>query len=450
MTPIEYGPWTLLTDLGMIYALILIGKFIRVKVQFIQKLFIPPSLIAGFLGLALGPGGANILPFSSELSNYAGVLIALVFASLPLSSPKFTFKEVSKRVGPIWAFAQLGMILQWALVGLFGLFVLNVLWPQLHPAFGIMLPAGFYGGHGTAAAMGDAFSNLGWEEAKSLAMTTATVGILVGIILGVTFIKRATVKKESAFISDFSSLPNELRTGLTPLEQREESGTTTTSSISIESLGFHVAFLFLAAFMGYLLSQGVKAYYPRLEIPIFSASFIIALLMKKGLDATGVSDYICPKQINSLGSSFTDLLVACGVASIKLSVVVKYAIPLLVLVAFGVFVVWLTVFYLGKRLLPNYWFERSIFAWGWWTGTMAIGIALLRIVDPKTESNALDDYALAYLPIAPVEILIITFVPILFVSGYGAYFLLFLLLISALILFIAKRMGWWKSFKKEK
>ena len=30
---------------------------------------------------------------------------------------------------------------------------------------------------------------------------------------------------------------------------------------------------------------------------------------------------------------------------------------------------------------------------------MAMGIALLRIVDPKLSSKAMDDYAMAYLPI---------------------------------------------------
>ena len=48
---------------------------------------------------------------------------------------------------------------------------------------------------------------------------------------------------------------------------------------------------------------------------------------------------------------------------------------------------------------------------------MAMGIALLRIADPKMQSKAMDDYALAYLPCAPVEILLITFVPILFAAA---------------------------------
>ena len=438
-----YGPWTLFSYLWMIFGLLLVGKLIRVKIKFIQQLFIPPSLIAGFLGLALGPNGFGLLPFSDQLGTYAGVLIALVFASLPLSSPKFTFKEVSGRVGPIWAYAQLGMLLQWAIMGLFGLFVLKLVWPQLNSAFGIMLPTGFYGGHGTAAAIGDAFNSLGWDEAKSLGMTTATAGVVVAIILGLIMVKRAAIKGDTSFIKDFSELPDELRTGLTPPEKREDAGMSTTSSISIDTLAFHLAFVFLVAFIGYMLSQGVKFYYPKLEIPVFSAAFIVGLVFKKVFDATKVSDYICPRQTSRLSSTFTDLLVACGVASIKLSVVVKYAVPLIVLLLVGIFVAWVITFYLGKRLCKTFWFERSIFAWGWWTGTMAMGIALLRIVDPKLESKAMDDYALAYLPIAPVEILIITFVPVLFVNGMGVWLLLGLLLISAFILLLAKKMGWW-------
>ena len=89
-----FTPWVLLSDLGIISALLLVGKFIRVKVKLIQKLFIPPSLLAGVLGLALGPNGLGWLPLSGSMGTYAAVLIALVFGALPLSSPKFTVKEV--------------------------------------------------------------------------------------------------------------------------------------------------------------------------------------------------------------------------------------------------------------------------------------------------------------------------------------------------------------------
>ena len=47
--------WTLLVDIGIVSALLLVGKLLRAKVRFIQKLFVPPSLLAGFAGLVFGP-----------------------------------------------------------------------------------------------------------------------------------------------------------------------------------------------------------------------------------------------------------------------------------------------------------------------------------------------------------------------------------------------------------
>lgn len=438
-----FTPWVLLTDLGIISALLLVGKFIRVKVKLVQQLFIPPSLLAGVLGLAFGPNGLGWLPLSGSMGTYAAVLIALVFGALPLSSPKFTVKEVAGRVGPMWVFAQLGMLLQWALAGLFGLFVMKLIWPDLHDAFGVMLSTGFYGGHGTAAAIGEAFNGLGWDEAASLGMTTATVGVICAIIGGLICIKWAAKNKQTAFISDFADLPDELRSGLVPQEKRDTMGNATTSSISIEPLTFHLALVLLVAFLGYSMSVGVKQWYPQLELPVFSCAFIVGLVLKKIFDATNVTDYICPQITQRIGSMATDLLVAFGVASIKLGVVVKYAVPLVVLIIAGALMVFAVTFFFGRRLSKTYWFERTIFAWGWWTGTMAMGIALIRIVDPKLASKAMDDYALAYLPIAPVEILLITFVPIMFMNGMGLWLSLGCLALSGLLILLAIKMGWW-------
>lgn len=53
----DFTPWTLFVDTGIISVLLLLGKLMRVKIRFIQRLFIPPSLLAGFIGLSLGPHG---------------------------------------------------------------------------------------------------------------------------------------------------------------------------------------------------------------------------------------------------------------------------------------------------------------------------------------------------------------------------------------------------------
>ena len=79
---------------------------------------------------------------------------------------------------------------------------------------------------------------------------------------------------------------------------------------------------------------------------------------------------------------------------------------------------------------------------------MALGIALLRIVDPKSNSKTMENSALAYLPIAPLEIALITFMPILFTNGLGVWLLLGCLALAGVTILIAWRMKWFVSTKK--
>ena len=46
---------------------------------------LPASVLAGFLGLLLGPRVLGVLPFSDQLGTYASVLIAVVFGCLGLT-----------------------------------------------------------------------------------------------------------------------------------------------------------------------------------------------------------------------------------------------------------------------------------------------------------------------------------------------------------------------------
>ena len=414
-----FTPWTLFVDIGIISLLLLIGKWMRVKISWIQRLFIPPSLLAGFIGLAFGPFGFDILPLSNQTGTYAGILIAFIFGALPLTSQKSNGN--TSEIGRMWVYSQAGMLLQWAFGGLLGLLILNQIWP-LSAAFGITMPSGFCGGHGTAAAIGQAFGQLGFDEILTLAMTAATFGIVASVILGLIFVKWATKKKQTTYLADYSALPDELRTGLLPKEKRESMGESTCSSISIDSLSFNLAIICAIALGGYGVSKLAAHFMPGFELPVFSCAFVVGIIIKKLLDKTRASESICPQTVGHISGSMTDYLVAFGIASIKISVVIEYIVPLAILLLSGLVVTFIYVAVMAKKLMKECWFEKAIFTWGWFTGTMAMGIALLRVVDPKMKSRCLDSYALAYLFVAPVEIALITFAPVAFTNGYGLMF----------------------------
>ena len=414
-----FTPWTLFVDIGIISLLLLIGKWMRVKISWIQRLFIPPSLLAGFIGLTFGPFGFDILPLSNQTGTYAGILIAFIFGALPLTSQKTNGN--TSEIGRMWVYSQAGMLLQWAFGGLLGLLILNQIWP-LSAAFGITMPSGFCGGHGTAAAIGQAFGQLGFDEILTLAMTAATFGIVASVILGLIFVKWATKNKQTTYLADYSALPDELRTGLLPKDKRESMGESTCSSISIDSLSFNLAIICAIALGGYGISKLAAHFMPGFELPVFSCAFVVGIIMKKLLDKTRASESICPQTVSHISGSMTDYLVAFGIASIKISVVIEYIVPLAILLLSGLAVTFIYVAVMAKKLMKECWFEKAIFTWGWFTGTMAMGIALLRVVDPKMKSRCLDSYALAYLFVAPVEIALITFAPVAFTNGYGLLF----------------------------
>ena len=434
-----FTPWTLFVDIGIISLLLLVGKLMRVKIKWVQKLFIPPSLLAGFIGLACGPHGFDILPLSNQTGTYAGILIAFIFGALPLTSQKT--KGDNKEIGKMWVYSQTGMLLQWAFGGLLGLLILNHIWP-LNPAFGITMPSGFCGGHGTAAAIGQAFGQLGHDEILTLAMTAATFGIVASVILGLIFVKWGAKNKHTTYLADYKDLPSELRTGLLPPEKRESIGESTCSSISIDSLTFNLAIICAIALGGYGISKLAAHFMPGFELPVFSCAFVFGILFKKLLDKTRASESICPQTVGHISGAMTDYLVAFGIASIKLSVVLEYIVPLAILLLSGLIVTLIYVFFMARKLMKECWFEKALFTWGWFTGTMAMGIALLRVVDPKMKSRCMDSYALAYLFIAPVEISLITFAPVAFVNGYGLLFAGICLVAGLCVLSVAHFKNW--------
>jgi ESS family glutamate:Na+ symporter len=125
-----------------------------------------------------------------------------------------------------------------------------------------------------------------------------------------------------------------------------------------------------------------------------------------------------------------------------LEIVGRFIVPLSILLVVGLLLTLLYVFWVGSRIHRSYPFEKSIFTWGWFTGTMAMGIALLRITDPDGKSGCLDDYAYAYLYIAPVEIALVSLSPLAFHQGYGGLFIGICAAAGLGILAFAALRGW--------
>ncbi len=414
-----FDAWHLFIDCGCIAVLLLIGQFIRATVPVVQRLFIPASVIAGLCGLVFGPHGWNLIPFSPLVSQYPSILITLIFASLPFASRGFQWQSDSRNVTELWAYSTAIMCLQWGGGVVLSLALLRVVWPDLHVGFGTLLASGFVGGHGTAAAVGATFAERGWPQAGSLAMTAATVGMLSSIVGGMAWIQWGTRKQATRFVARFEALPAELRTGLIPQEKRKPIGHGTVSAIATDPLIFHFALIAAAALGGFFLGQWSEQYFGVYRIPTFCVAFLCACVVRHLLTVSQVFGYVDRTIMVRLGGSLTDVLVVAGIATINPQVVIDYAGPLLALFAFGLCLCWGLFRLCGPRVFAELWFEKSVFTWGWVTGILAMAIALLRVVDPEDKSTILDNFAVAYIAIGPLEVLLVSLGPVLVTHGYA-------------------------------
>ncbi|MBT4609683.1 MAG: sodium:glutamate symporter, partial [Gemmatimonadetes bacterium] len=137
------SPWQLFVDLSLAGILLLLGMLLRVYVPFLQRLFLPASVIAGLLALGLGPNGGNWLPLSDAFGTYPGILIALVFAALPFAAERVPLAALSSRLSRLWAFSSVVILLQWGTGVVVAAVALRSFWPELHPGFGSMIAVGF-------------------------------------------------------------------------------------------------------------------------------------------------------------------------------------------------------------------------------------------------------------------------------------------------------------------
>lgn len=414
--------YDMLIDFGCASLLILIGQLLRSKVKFFQEFFVPASLLAGFMGLFLGKRFLNIMPFSDSIGSYAGCFIIIVFTVVGLNGFEFGKagggKEEVQRIVGFQLYRLFCFFVQFIFPIAFTLLVLVKLFPTLSPGFGILLASGFTGGHGTAAAVGATFQDLGWADAMDLGITFATAGILCGVFGGLAIIKYATKKGYTSYIKDFKFINNDLRTGLVAKENRSTMGEETISSVSLDTLCFHMSLIMMLGGGGYLLNKKVLAVYVLKGIPDFTVCYILALIFFLIFKKTKLYNYV-DKTVNTrISGMFTDYLVCFAVASINPTVLINYAGPLALMILLGILIVVLCIFPMGYLMNRKCWFEHSIFVYGYNTGVFAIGFVLLRIVDPENRSMTVEDTAMT--PIGSfVEIIYWSAVPGMLLAGTG-------------------------------
>lgn len=373
----EFNAYSMLVDFMWAGIFLFVAKMLREKIKILQSLFVPVSLLAGFIGLALGQNGFGIISFSSQFGSYAGLLIIAVFVSIGLRGFNFSaggWKTNFDRIGSYYCFRNIGWAFQYAMPIIFAMVVLKIVAPE--------------------------------------------------------------------FVKDFSQLPNDMRTGLIEEGKRPVLGEETVSPMAIDPLAWHLLLILIPTGIGYLLTNVIQGA-TGLGVPSFSVGFLVAIVFHFVLKGIKADKYVDNRIISRMGSCATDFLVFFGVASIKIPVVIEYAVPFGLLMLFGI--VWVVFHFtvIAPRLLKQEWFERGIYVYGYSTGVTAIGMALLRIVDPENKSCTLDDAAIVTPIESIIEIFALAAVPVACVQGNWIAAVTPILIYLAALCIVPVVFKWW-------
>lgn len=418
----------LLISFAVLAGFLILGMILRAKIKFLQSLFLPASVIGGFIGLVLGPivlGDYAVVPIPEEwLSIYAllpGILIVPVVASVPFGVKfKSRLEKREEKTSKVNAENKRGgtttrntlVLLAILLIISQGQLLLGLLLTfifkttgfvqDLYATFGTEIGMGFAGGHGTAGVVGSLLQSMDqpyWELAQGVTVTTATVGIVGGILIGIILINIAARKGYTKFLSGPQSFPEDMLKGYEKnIEKQKSFGKETTTSSSIDSLTFHLALILGGSGLAYALLSVVQYFQVPIigSVPIWAYAIIVMYVVWWLMCQLNIS-WIVNSQITSkIASMFTDFAVVAAIISLPVQAVLTYIVPILIMVTIIMaFTVSLT-YWMSKKLYGDFWFERSVAILGTNTGVFITGLLLLKMVDPDYKSPVLGEYSVSY------------------------------------------------------
>lgn len=407
---------------GSLSILLIAGLFLRAKIKFLQKFFVPACILAGIIGLIFRTVAVNIGLVSADttfLETLVYHVFNVTFISLGLTASVKNNDNDGKK--GLRNFGSMGVLiasvgaLQFAIGG--GLvLILNQLGYNLYKTFGFLAPMGFEEGPGQALSIGKTMETFGFADAGTIGLSFATMGFIFAIFVGVPIVGYA-IRKGKINLGG-KKLPESFITGIFSRgKQTESAGVHTIHPATLDSLSFHIAMVGLVYFITFAILRGIEFVLPADLSDIteifwgffFVWGLLFSILTRFVIQKIGI-DYLLDREtqgrITGVG---VDYLVVAAITAISISVVMEYLVPILVIgIATGVATV-LWVFYFGKKIWKEFWLQRTSGVYGMETGTVATGLMLIRILDPEFKTPAATDLALSSFIALPLMIPMVMF-----------------------------------------
>ena len=398
----DFSSWGFFNLTAVLLASLLVANMLRRSIPWLEASLIPTSVLGGGILLLVSVVFNNITgteffdtPFFGgqgtawlELLTYHMLALGFTASALKSSGGKMS-KERSVEIFNTGLTTVATYLLQ-ALAGMIICIVGARYLKDLLEAAGLLLALGYGQGPGQAMNYGGIYEmDYSFVGGKSFGLTVASMGFLsasIGGVIHLNWIKskgRIKLDRGTGMVGETVEGANEI-----PMQE------------SIDKFTVQIALIMVAYMLAYLLMFILGNLLPGLRATIYGFNFLLgvlsATLLKTAMNALQKRNIIHRNYTNDFlltraTNFFYDIMVTASIAAIRMSIIGKYWSVLLVMGAVGLVITYVYVYFVCRKLFPNYVEQQFLAMYGMLTGTASTGIILLREIDGDFKTPVADN-----------------------------------------------------------
>nr|WP_207667086.1 hypothetical protein [Clostridium sp. OF09-10] len=219
------------------------------------------------------------------------------------------------------------------------------------------------------------------------------LGLIMAMLVGMIVVNIGVRKGWTKFVKDAQKQPDWYYGGVLPDDKKTSIGNTVTSSIGINHLALQGGWLLGSVYVGRLLIKTVGLVWPGVSVlPSVIQGILGGAIVWNVAKAVKLDRYIDVKTIKHVSGFLLEVVVLTAMATLDIDLISTYIVPIVVYTAICCALTLAIALGFCKLFCKDEWFEKAIMAFGVGTGNTATGLALVRAVDPDSNSSAPDNH----------------------------------------------------------
>lgn len=385
-------------------AALLLAEFLRKQLPFLQRLMIPNAFVAGLIVLLCSEQVLGIMKISlDQLTTVVYHLLTGIFILVGLRGAR---RKQKRAVFTMTAMIGLGYTLLAVIGSIFTLLWIGVLFKNFPAPFSMLPLLGFGFDHITATNIGLQWEQAGFIGGRYAGFSFGAFGFFWAYLGGTIMIYWARKKqgKKSLAAPAFS---RDSRGGSAPwVSEKPADGRPTTSPEGLNSLALHLALIgslylltfssmnYLAALLGRLGDQGQF-----IGGILWNYNFLFGLLLgylaRKIIDWLNLGYLFDSGTMQRISGTAIDFMIVASLAAVPLLIHADYWAEVVILSLLSGLAVAFFSYFFSRSVHAEHHLTRAAAVFGYLTGTIASGVALLRMVDPGFDTPAAEELAWA-------------------------------------------------------